>query len=570
MLEQIKRLWPYLQKYKVKASLAFLCSIPLAAIKGAQAYLIKPIFDKGFSPEATQGEAIKLALILFGLGLINYPFRFFHFYGMRMTMEKIACDIRKEIFGKFQSLPVAYFSKTKTGELISKTINDTFLFAESFKNALDIIREPITALILLGVAFYNDYQLTLIIVIVLPIFSITFKVTGKLIRKYAARMQENQAASTHNLTEGVMGQKIIKAFNLQSFIQKRFDSSQDDYINSRRKYSTVEEHSHPIVETVGALMFSGIIVFAHHRISTGHLTTGGFVSFIGAMAMIMDPIRKYSSANIKMNTARAAGDRIFGILDQLNEPDNGTIEFKEFKDSIEFKNITFSYGEGDVLKDFSLTISKGQRVGLVGLSGSGKSTLVNLILRLYNVEKGEILIDGINIKDYTLASLRDQFALVSQDIFLFNDTVRENILTGKTRSEEEINHSLEVSYAKEFVDKLENGIDTIIGDRGLKLSGGQCQRLTIARAFLSHAPIYLFDEATSALDNESEKIVQAALDQVAGTHTVVAVAHRLSTIQDYDKIVVMKEGRKVEEGTHSELMSLNGEYQKLYELSVKA
>lgn len=570
MIEQLKRLWPYVREYKGKAILAFLCSFPLAAIKAYQAYLIKPVFDKGFGAGASSDEAYRLAALIFGLALLNYPFRFFHFYGMKITMDKVTCQLRKVIYKKFHSIPVSYFSNSNTGEMLSKTVSDTILFAEAFKHALDIIREPITALLLVGVAFYHDYQLTMSIFIVIPLFVLAFNKTGILIRKYTSLMQNYLGKMTHDLTEGVLGQKVVKAFNLQPYVRSRFDFSQEIYLKFRKKQVAVEENAHPLVETIGALMFAGIIVFAHHRISRGHLTTGAFVSFIGAMAMLMDPIRKFSNANVKLNTARAAGDRIFSVLDQEDEADNGTIEFKEFKDSIEFKNITFSYGEGDVLKDFSLTIKKGQRVGLVGLSGSGKSTLVNLILRLYNVEKGEILIDGINIKDYTLTSLRDQFALVSQDIFLFNDTVRENILTGKTRTEEEITHSLEVSYAKEFVDKLENGIDTIIGDRGLKLSGGQCQRLTIARAFLSHAPIYLFDEATSALDNESEKIVQAALDQVAGSHTVVAVAHRLSTIQDYDKIVVMKEGRKVEEGSHQELIAKAGEYQKLYELSQKA
>ena len=570
MFEQIKKMWPYLKEFKTSALAALLCAFPLAAIKAYQAYLIKPVFDQGFGENASYEDAAKLAGLIFALALLNYPFRFYHFFGMKMTLERLACKMRKMIYQKFQSVPVSYFTKNKMGEMLSKTIADTLVYTESVKFSLDMIREPITAFLLFCVALYQDYQLTLAICIVFPLFSIIFNKAGKLVRKYSQQMQSYLGQMTHDLTEGVMGQKVIKAFNLQEYVRARFDKSQDDYLTARRKHALAEENSHPMVETVGALMFAGIIIFAHHRIARGHMTTGAFVSFIGAMAMLMDPIRKFSNAYVKMNTAKAAGDRIFGILDQLNEPDNGTIELKEFKDSIEFKNITFSYGEGDVLKDFSLTIKKGQRVGLVGLSGSGKSTLVNLILRLYNVEKGEVLIDGINVKEYTLKSLRDQFALVSQDIFLFNDTVRENILTGKTRTEEEINHSLEVSYAKEFVDKLESGIDTVIGDRGLKLSGGQCQRLTIARAFLSHAPIYLFDEATSALDNESEKIVQAALDKVAGSHTVVAVAHRLSTIQDYDKIVVMKEGRKVEEGTHSELMSLNGEYQKLYELSVKA
>jgi ATP-binding cassette, subfamily B, bacterial MsbA len=567
---QIKRLWPYVKEYKRRAILAFLCSFPMAAIKAYQVYLIKPVFDKGFGAQATLTDAVELAGLIFLLALLNYPFRYFHFYGIKMTMEKVTCELRSLMYRKFQTIPVSYFSKNKSGEMLSKTISDTMLFSESLKHALDLVREPITGVLLLCVAFYHDYQLTLSIFIVIPLFIFVFNKTGFLIRKYTAQMQSYFAQMTHDLSEGIMGQKVVKAFNLQEYVRKRFDQSQNDYLNFRKKHVSIEEHAHPLVETIGALMFAGIIILAHHRITNGHLTTGSFVSFIGAMAMIMDPIRKYSNANVKLNTARVAGDRIFSLLDYQDEIDTGTIEFKEFKDCIEFRDITFSYGEGDVVKDFSLIIKKGQRAGLVGLSGSGKSTLINLILRLYNVEKGEILIDGIKLQDYTLQSLRDQFALVSQDLFLFNDTVRENILVGNFRTDKEMQYALEVSYAKEYIDKLPEGLDTSIGDRGLKLSGGQCQRLTIARAFLSHAPIYLFDEATSALDNESEQIVQAALDKVAGNKTVIAVAHRLSTIQDYDKIVVMKDGLKIEEGTHDELMQMGGEYQKLYELSQKA
>jgi subfamily B ATP-binding cassette protein MsbA len=262
--------------------------------------------------------------------------------------------------------------------------------------------------------------------------------------------------------------------------------------------------------------------------------------------------------------------RIFGLLDVEEEKEAHLEELKEFKSTIEFKNITFSYGEGDILKNFNLIIKKGEKVGLVGLSGSGKSTLISLLLRLYNVKSGEILIDGVNVEKYSLASVRKVFALVSQDIFLFNDSVRENLTTGDAHTEEEIRNALEISYASEFVKDLPHGLETVIGDRGMRLSGGQSQRLTIARAFLKDRDVLLFDEATSALDNESEKIVQKALDRVAGHKTVIAVAHRLSTLKDFTRIVVMKDGVKIEEGTHEELIQKNGEYRKLYELSQRS
>lgn len=308
-------------------------------------------------------------------------------------------------------------------------------------------------------------------------------------------------------------------------------------------------------------------MFAHYRISSGALTTGGFISFVAALAMFMDPVRRFSKANAKLNQAQAAATRIFGLLDVEEEKEFDKKIFPGFKSTIEFKNVSFSYGEGYVLKNFDLVINKGQNIGLVGLSGSGKSTLVSLLLRLYPVNEGEILIDGENINNFTLESVRKTFGLVSQDIFLFNDTIRENLTTGDPHTDEEIQHALEISYAWEFVKDLPQGIQTHIGDRGLRLSGGQSQRLTIARAFLKNRDVLLFDEATSALDNESEKIVQAALERVAGHKTVIAVAHRLSTLKDFSRIVVMKDGVKIEEGSHPELIAKNGEYRKLFELS---
>jgi subfamily B ATP-binding cassette protein MsbA len=567
MLEVLKKIYPYLKPFLKKAILAALFSIPLAAIKAYEAYFVKDVFDKGFSPDATFDQALNLAGILVGLAIINYPFRYFHFFWMRMVVDQATCLIRRDIYKKFQHLPASYFANAKQGNLLSVMINDTAIFAEAFMHALDIIREPLTAGLLLSVAFYHDWQLTMVIIIAAPLFMLIFNKTGKVIRKYVSLAQTDTADMTHHAAEGLIGQKIIKSFNLQKFILSRFEKSQDNFIFNKSKSNAAEEHSHPLVETVGALAFAGVIIFAHHRISSGELTTGGFVSFLAALAMFMDPVRKYSKANVKLNQARAAGERIFKILNLNEEVDSGKTELKDFQHDIEFRNITFSYGENTVLKNFSMKIHKGQKVGLVGLSGSGKSTLIALLLRLYPIEKGEILIDRVNINNYKLSTLREIFALVSQDVFLFNDTIIENLKVGNSYTEEQIKEALKVSYADEFVKDLPEKEMTMIGDRGMRLSGGQSQRITIARAFLKNCPVLLFDEATSALDNESEKIVQKALEKIAGHKTVIAVAHRLSTIQNYDNIVVMKDGVKVEEGSHETLMKNKNEYFKLYELS---
>ena len=560
-------MFPYLRPFWKEAVFASLLALPLSAIKAYEAFLVKDVFDKGFAPGSDFSVARNLALIIIGLGIINYPLRYFHYYGLRMIVDKSTRLIRAKIYGKFQHLPAAYFSQQKQGNLISTIMNDTQVFSEAFKNSLEVVREPVTAIALLGVAFYHDWQLTLIIFAVAPLFIITFHYTGKRIRKYVKLAQEDVAEMTHISGEALSGQKIIKAFGLKDYIIARFEKTQEKFIAHRTKSNSAEEHSHPLVELIGSIAFAGVLVFAHHRIQSGALTTGGFISFVAALAMFMDPVRRFSKANAKINQAQAAAVRIFGLLDVEEEKEDNLEDLKEFRSTIEFKNITFTYGEGDILKNFSLKIQKGEKVGLVGLSGSGKSTLVSLLLRLYNVKSGEILIDGVNVNKYSLASVRKVFALVSQDIFLFNDSVKENLTTGDVHTDEEIRNALEISYAGDFVKDLPQGLETVIGDRGMRLSGGQSQRLTIARAFLKNRDVLLFDEATSALDNESEKIVQRALERVAGHKTVIAVAHRLSTLKDFNRIVVMKDGVKIEEGSHDELMGKNGEYRKLYELS---
>ncbi len=569
MREILNLLYPYLKPYRGRVISSVCLSFVLAGIKGAQVYLVKPIFDKGLSPSSTFEEAMYFAGVLLGLGIINFPARFFHFYWMRYVVDKATCALRSRLYSKFQQLPLKYFNDNKQGELVSSLLNDTQILSQGFRAFVDIIREPLTASIMLGLALYRDWQLTLVVFAVTPLFILIFNKSGKKVRASQTGAQEHMAHMTHNISEGLQAQKITKAFNLQDYVINRFDRAQKGFFDFLMKTTKIEELAHPLVEFVGAIAFSGVILFAHHRIASGAMSTGDFISFIAALALLMDPIRKYSQANVKMNQARAAGDRIFKILNLPVEIETGTIEKSGFENSIEFKNINFSYGDGDVLKDFSLRVEKGKKVALVGLSGSGKSTLVNLLLRLYPVDTGEILVDGKSIKDYTLRSSRSLFGLVSQDIFLFNDSVKENLELGNEFLNGKVEDSLKVSHAKEFIEKLPEKLNTTIGDRGTKLSGGQAQRLTIARAYLRSSPVLLFDEATSALDNESEKIVQKALDELSTGHTVIAVAHRLSTIQNFDKIVVMKEGRKLEEGTHAELMNKSGEYKKLYELSTQ-
>lgn len=531
--------------------------------------MVKPVFDKGLSENGSMEETLMLAGLLMLIMVVNFPARFFHFYWIRYIVDKATCELRSKIYEKIQRLPIAYFNQNKLGILTSNIINDTQVFSGGFRASMDLVREPLYAIALLGLAFYRDWALTMIIFVVAPLFIIIFSKSGKSVKKNQADVQEELGNLTHNIGEGLGGQKITKAFNLQNYIMKRFEGTQNKFFTSLMKTTWVEEMAHPLVEFVGGLAFAGIIVFAHYRIQSGATSPGDFVSFVTAMALFMDPIRKLSQANIKLSQADAAEKRISKLLNLPEEIDEGELKHDKFLDKLTVKNLNFSYGDHNVLKNFNLEVKKGQKVALVGLSGSGKSTLINLLLGLYKPQKGEIEVDGILVDHIRLKSLRSLFGLVSQDIFLFHDSVKENLTLGKTYSTEQIDNAIDVAYARPFIDRLPNGHDTMIGDRGVKLSGGQQQRLTIARAFLQNTDILLFDEATSALDNESERMVQKALDQISKDKTVIAVAHRLSTIQDFDQIYVLSEGELIEQGTHEQLMGNRGEYFKLYNLGQK-
>jgi len=567
--ELISVLLPYLKPYKRKAIGALLLSLVLAALTGAQVKLVKPIFDHGLSPLTPSHEVWQLALVLFVLGLLNFPARFYHFYWLREIGENMNSDLREKVFRKFQVLPSSFYTQNKQGKMLSYIINDAEIFAQGYRAIVDVVREPAKAIVYLSLAIMSDWKLTLVIFIVAPLFVLIFQKSGKKIRENQNKVQHERGELTHDLSEGLSANKVMKAFNLQEFVSERFKLSQSRYYFFMMKTSKIEELAHPLVELVGAFAFSIVIIFAYYRIQSQAMTVGDFVQFIAALALLMDPIRKFSQANVKVGQGISAYHRLKSILSLEEEIDKGMIEEFHFRQQIEFKNVSFSYDDHQTLKGINFVLNKGEKLAFVGLSGSGKSTLINILLGLYPIQKGEILIDGVKHTDLKLKTMRSLMGLVSQDIFLFNDTIKTNLCLGKNVNDADLEKALRVSYADEFIYKLPQKLETVIGDRGTRLSGGQQQRLTIARAFIQNPDIFLFDEATSALDNESEKVVQQALHDVAGNKTVIAVAHRLSTIAHYDKILVLKAGSIVESGRHEELMNLNGEYKKLYELSLK-
>jgi ATP-binding cassette, subfamily B, bacterial MsbA len=562
-------LFPYLAPHRRLILVTIFFSFLLAGLGALQVSLVKPIFDQGLSADSSRFEIIKLAGMLLFLGLLHFPCRFYHFYWIRLVVERINCHVREQLFAKIQGLPTATLSKNKQGEYLSYVLNDSLIFSNGARALIDLVREPLKAIAYLGMAIWADWQLTLVILVITPFLIAIFSVSGKKVRSYQGNVQQEHASLTHTISEGIGAHKLTKAFNLQNFVMNRFRFSQNKFLKAQMKTTYVEEMAHPLVELVGAMAFSGVIIFAHHRIQSGATTVGEFISFVAALALFMDPLRKFSQANVKLGQSRAASERIQKVLSEMDEPDSGQRNLTQFTSSIEINNLSFTYGEGEILKSINATIKRGQKVAFVGLSGSGKSTLIHLLLGLYPVKSGSILIDDTSLEELKLHQLRSLFGLVSQDIFLFNDTIRENLCLGVDFDEAQIKQALNVAYAEEFISKLPLGIETVVGDRGTRLSGGQQQRITIARAFLHNPEILLFDEATSALDNESEKVVLQALEKIGSQKTVIAVAHRLSTIQHYDVIFVLKDGVLVESGDHSQLISLDGEYAKLYQLSTR-
>ena len=563
-----RKLFPYVLCYRWRVLGVLLTSVALAAIGGWQVALIRPLIDEGLVSDGGGERTYTIAAAMLALGLVNFPCRFFHFYWTRYIMDRAICQVRTEIFQKLMRLPIVQFSENKQGQFISHTINDTQVFAEGFKSLVGLVREPLKGLVYLGMAFWADWALTSVMLLVGPFFVLIFSVSGRKVCNNQLEVQREHGELTHNISESLSGGKIIKAFNLERFVGERFHKSQDRFFDKQMKTTLVEEMTHPFVELLGAIAFSGVIVFAHYRITSGAVSAGDFIAFLTSLALFMDPIRKFSQANVKLGQSAGAGKRISDLMGLKEEQREGTLERVQFERVLEIKNLYFSYTEEgeDVIRGLNMTVRKGEKIGLVGLSGSGKSTLINLLLGFYPIEKGEILIDGRNIRDFSLTALRDVFGLVGQDVFLFHDSIEENLTLGMKYSPEEIQRALNISYADEFVDQMPDGADTVVGERGARLSGGQRQRLTIARAFLKNCDILLFDEATSSLDNESEKVVQKALGDLAENKTVVAVAHRLTTLQHYDRIYVMREGALVEQGTHRQLLDKGGEYAKLYQL----
>lgn len=564
-----RRLLALVKPYRNKLALAVICMVGFSAFTALTAYLIKPMMDDIFVKQnlAMLKLMPPLILVVFFLkGLCEWG----NDNLLQSVGLSIVASLRQELYGHIQEMPLSFFDRTSTGVLMSRITNDVSEIQAAVTKALTgVIRDSFTVVGLIFVVFYQNWRLAFLAVFVLPIAFYPLFAFGSRLRKLATRRQETMGDLTVVLHETISGARIVKAFGMEDYEKNRFYNQNQQVLRYNLKFVWIDALASPLMEFIGAIGIAGIIGYGGYQVIQGSSTPGTFFSFLGGILMLYKPIKNISKVNSIVQKGIASILRVYAILDEksdlVEKPD--AVELTPIRRSVEFRHVCFSYGDEMVLHDIHLKVRVGEVIALVGSSGGGKTTLVNLIPRFYDVRSGSILIDGTDIREVTLRSLRNQIAIVTQQSFLFNDTVRSNIAYGDPdKSEQDIITASKAAYAYDFIMQLPRGFDTVIGEQGMRLSGGQRQRICIARAILRDAPILILDEATSSLDSESELEVQRALENLMQGRTTFVIAHRLSTIQFADRILVVSNGRIVEEGSHAHLLDRNGEYRRLYDI----
>ena len=510
-----------------------------------------------------------IPLLMFGIAVVRGLGFFLGGYGMAYVAQVMVFNLRTEIFNKYTRLPSSYFDSSMSGHLITRVTFHVSQVTSAATSSLKlIIREGALVIGLISYLFYINWRLASIFVIVLPVIAFIVTVVSRRFRLLSQRIQSSVGDVTHVAQEVVGGYREMHLFGGVEYEQQRMLDVSKYNRRQHMKMAVAEGISTPIIQMLVAMSLSLLMWLALDPAVLANMSGGEFVKFLGSAALLAKPIRQLSEVNRSIQRGVAAASTLFATLDELDEPDNGTVERSEVAGLFEFKDVSFAYSAeaGNVINGINLKVTPGETIALVGQSGSGKTTLVNLIPRFYRHSEGEILLDGTDVNDYKLANLRSHIALVSQKVTLFNDTVYNNIAYGALAkySPEEVRAAAKAAHALEFIDKLPQGFDTPIGDEGVMLSGGQRQRLAIARALLKNAPILILDEATSALDTESEHYIQEALENIVQGRTTFVIAHRLSTIENADRILVMDEGQIVEQGTHQQLLAKSGRYAQLH------
>lgn len=563
------RLLGFVRPYVKRLAGAVACMGIYSAFSGALAWLVKPVVDRIFvEQDAAMLALLPLAVlgVSVGKGLADYG----QAYLMAWVGQRVIADVREKVYSHLQDLSLAFFHRNPTGQLISRITNDVNLLHGTVTDAVTgFLKDVLTICALVGVIFHNDWLLATVSLVIFPAAIAPLAKMGKRIRGFSRKSQVQMGSLTTILHEVLSGQPIVKAFCQESREKERFSRENRALFRTLMKRYRIRALSSPLMETLGGVGAAAAIYVGGYRVLHGEMTTGAFFSFIAALGMLYEPIKRLNKLNLLVQEGMAAAERIFQVLDE--QPDireiPGARDLAPISREIELRGVSFGYGKELVLCDVNLRISKGEVVALVGESGGGKTTLAHLIPRFFDPTKGVVMVDGNDVREVTLASLRGQIALVTQHTVLFNDTVLNNIAYGRPQaSMDEIRAAAVAANAHGFIEMLPEGYQTLIGEAGTKLSGGERQRLCIARALLKDAPILILDEATSSLDSESEEEVQKALEVLMRGRTVLVIAHRLSTVRNAHRIVVIKGGRIVEEGDHQSLMELGGEYARLYRI----
>lgn len=572
--EHYKRMWPFVKPYLFRAIFAVAICIPIGALDAVVALALKPYMDIVLVDKSDQSPAyIPLLIVAFTSlqGFLNYIATYMNTW----VGTKINQDLKRALFKKLLSLETLYYDKNNSGFVLQRFASDADVSCSGLLDNLKLfVSRLFSSLSLIGVLIYNSWQLSIIAILVLIFALMPLATVRRRIKKTIGAQVQEGAKIYSNYNETYAGNKTVASYNLQQRVYDNFDSTLRVLFKLTIKMVQKTAWLTPMMHIVVSIGIGAVIGYGSYLIVGGTITSGSFVSFITALIMLYGPIKGIGKNYSAVQVSFLAIERVVEILDLKPTIENkmDAKELKQIKKGIKFENVWFEYNEDvPVLKGINLDVKAGTTVALVGNSGGGKSTLVNLIPRFYDVNKGSIKIDNVNIKDYTMDSLRDKIAVVFQDNFMFSGTLRSNILLGKEdASDEEIATALKMAFLDDFVAGLESGLDTDIGERGTLLSGGQKQRLAIARAFIKNAPIVVLDEATSALDNKAEAVVQKAIDNLMQDRTVFVIAHRLSTVQNADKIVVINDGEIVEVGNHKDLLEIeNGAYKALYNAQFK-
>ncbi len=559
------RLFFYLKAHIGKLVFTSVMMMFATALESSIPEITGRIVDELFAAERDQQIALIYALALFGVIVLSSIFAMTSTAASSWVSNKVIMDLRIDMFAKLLRLPKSYFDKHPTGKTLSKLTFDVEQIAAAASSIwLDFIKSSMTVIILVGYLFYKNWQLSLTLLILLPLVYLAVKLSSNRMRSSSQQVQNSMGRMTHLLDENISGSSLVKIYHAQDQESNKFNNLIKNIRQQRFKVDMTGAFNTGFVNILIGLSLGSVVYFSSTLLA---MSAGEFLSFFTAMGMLVKPAKSLVNINKPLQTAMAAGESVFGLIDEDEEHNNGTEKLSNSKGAIKFKNVSFGYSDDTVvLNNINLDIKPGETVALVGSTGSGKTTIIQLLAKFYSPNSGVITIDGTDISKFEVDSLRSQIAFVDQNVRLFNDTVRGNIALGQidTMNDDQVRHAAKVSNAHEFIQELSDQFDTEIGEDGAKLSGGQRQRLAIARAIAKDSPILILDEATSALDSATEKQVQAAIDEMQKDRTTIIIAHRLSTVQKADRIVVLRRGEIIEQGSHKDLIDAKGEYASLY------